>query len=306
MRTWEARPGLGLRDRDLDWQARPGLQFQGPVPCAPGFSQTARQVSSWSHAPTRDELQSTSHWSSTNWSVISRVKMLTNFLHALVQSWDSASGQMASVPPTVWLSKGDFGVCVCVCEWERLYVCIEQCRSSESLCLKDALCMENMHLKITYKWLDQINLNRVEKVIWLLHIHSNAKCVSIYVQPDSQKQVILRNTSELHHLKIRTLGRPIIVCEILRSWDNPQQLALSYHLLTSDLTQVCADYPGAARKCVGKLHRSHWKTETSQKRSEREKKVKPKLNEKLLTYTSRAVWNIYYSESHREKRGGGG
>ncbi len=32
MRTWEARLGLGLRDRDLGWQARPGLQFQGPVP----------------------------------------------------------------------------------------------------------------------------------------------------------------------------------------------------------------------------------------------------------------------------------
>lgn len=57
---------------------------------------------------------------------------------------------------------------------------------------------------------------------------------------------------------------------------------------------------------MGKLHRSHWKTETSQKRSEMGEKVKPKLNEKLLTYTSRAVWNIYYSESHREKRGGGG
>ena len=32
MRTWEARPGLGLRERDLGWQARPGLHFQGPVP----------------------------------------------------------------------------------------------------------------------------------------------------------------------------------------------------------------------------------------------------------------------------------
>lgn len=30
MRTREARPGLGLRDRDC--QARPGLQIQGPVP----------------------------------------------------------------------------------------------------------------------------------------------------------------------------------------------------------------------------------------------------------------------------------
>lgn len=48
--------------------------------------------------------------------------MLTNFLHALVQSWDSASGQMASVPPTVWLSKGDFGVCVCVNENDCTYV----------------------------------------------------------------------------------------------------------------------------------------------------------------------------------------
>lgn len=46
--------------------------------------------------------------------------MLTNFLHALVQSWDSASGQMAPVPPTVWLSKEDCDVCECVCVSARL------------------------------------------------------------------------------------------------------------------------------------------------------------------------------------------
>lgn len=49
--------------------------------------------------------------------------MLTNFLHALVQSWDSASGQMAPVPPTVWLSKGDCDVYVCVCARAYLSVC---------------------------------------------------------------------------------------------------------------------------------------------------------------------------------------
>lgn len=38
--------------------------------------------------------------------------MLTNFLHALVQSWDSASGQMASVPPTVKETLACVSVCV--------------------------------------------------------------------------------------------------------------------------------------------------------------------------------------------------
>lgn len=104
--------GWGAQGQGSGWRARPGLPFQGPVPCAPGSSQAARQVSSWSHTPTGEELQSTSHWSCTNWSVISRVKMLTNFLPALVQSWDSASGQMAPVPPTVWLSNEGFNMCV--------------------------------------------------------------------------------------------------------------------------------------------------------------------------------------------------
>lgn len=38
------------------------------------------------------------------------------------------------------------------------------------------------------------------------------------------------------------------------------------------------------------------------KRGGGRKEVKPKLNEKLLTYTSRTVWNIYYSESHGERK----
>ena len=56
--------------------------------------------------------------------------MLTNFLHALVQSWDSASGQMAPVPPTVWrlwyVCVCILSVCVCVCmrETESVTVCM--------------------------------------------------------------------------------------------------------------------------------------------------------------------------------------
>lgn len=64
--------------------------------------------------------------------------MLTYFLRVLVQSWDSASGQMAPVPPTVWLSKGHRGVFLremyCI-----QYVCIEHCRSLKSLSLKNAV-----------------------------------------------------------------------------------------------------------------------------------------------------------------------
>lgn len=74
--------------------------------------------------------------------------MLTNFLHALVQSWDSASGQMAPIPPTVWLGEGGCGVRVCAhaivcvsdsvsaCERDRqkekasACVCMDNCRSS--------------------------------------------------------------------------------------------------------------------------------------------------------------------------------
>lgn len=94
-------PGKRCESRGTeDLKTRLGVTDR-PSPSAPGLRQKARQVSSRSHTPAREELQSTSHWSCTNWSVISRVKMLTNFLHALVQSWDSASGQMASVPPTV-------------------------------------------------------------------------------------------------------------------------------------------------------------------------------------------------------------
>lgn len=64
--------------------------------------------------------------------------MLTNFLHALVQSWDSASGQMAPVPPTVWLSKGDCGVCfVSVCVREN--VTVWSTAGPQSLSLKDLL-----------------------------------------------------------------------------------------------------------------------------------------------------------------------
>jgi len=58
--------------------------------------------------------------------------MLTNFLLALVQSWDSASGQMALVSSTVWLSKGDHGVCVCVC----VCVCIQDCLRKLEYCDK--------------------------------------------------------------------------------------------------------------------------------------------------------------------------
>lgn len=109
---WGQGQGWRARGQGSGWRTTLGHPFQGPVSRAPGSVQTTRQVSSWSHTPTGEELQSTSHWSCTNWSVISRVKMLTNFLPALVQSWDSASGQMAPVPPTVWLSNGGFNMCV--------------------------------------------------------------------------------------------------------------------------------------------------------------------------------------------------
>lgn len=55
--------------------------------------------------------------------VISRVKMLTNFLHALVQSWDSASGQMAPIPPTVWLGDEGCGVRVCARARDGVRLC---------------------------------------------------------------------------------------------------------------------------------------------------------------------------------------
>lgn len=81
MRTREAMSGQGWGTGTwADRQARPSIPKTSPH--ASGIRQIARQVSSCSHYPTRDELKSTSHWSCTNWSVISRVKMLTNFLHA--------------------------------------------------------------------------------------------------------------------------------------------------------------------------------------------------------------------------------
>lgn len=58
---------------------------------------------------------------------------------------------------------------------------------------------------------------------------------------------------------------------------------------------------GVWESCIDLTERlKHHKTE--KRRSGGGWGVKTKLNEKLLTYTSRAVWNIYYSESHREKR----
>ena len=73
--------------------------------------------------------------------------MLTNFLHALVQNWELASGQMALVPTTVWMSKGEcICVCVCVCMCACARVCLSACVNTLStvFVLEAVLCVSSL------------------------------------------------------------------------------------------------------------------------------------------------------------------